>query len=138
MTRVVLGAMRGKAAEIRGLELWVLSPRENSREALVGRLSEALELMVAGRWLDLPGGDLPYLAAPWWRKAVGWFVVLGSVAAIGVLLGMFAPNGFDWGPTFTLVGVIVVALLGRLGIAPAQISTGASLFNRKSEGDPAK
>lgn len=122
LRRELVTLARSKAEGIGELQRWVAQPGPFTFTDLLERLTSDLELVVAGRWFELPDSAHPLTvhASRTRRAAVAALaatLMLGTIAVIGF--------GSQFGPATTALsttlGMATIAVLGRLGVSAEQL-----------------
>lgn len=126
---------RAKAQAIRQLELWVIRPMAFTFTDLICQLTSDLNLMVEGRWHDLPEANGFKIERPKWVLAL----IIGAaviVAGGAIFLVAFAAKT---SPAASIIGLILagaaLALLNNVGISTGLIDqylqTGSKIISSK-------
>ncbi|WP_131744698.1 hypothetical protein [Frankia sp. Cppng1_Ct_nod] len=113
---------RAKADGLRELQRWTVRPLDSTFTDLAAQLNLALELLVDGRWYELPEAEIALVTA---RSRLRWLAIIAmamvAVAGVVVLTAFSTTIGPAAPVLSTLAGVIGVGVLHKAGLSPAML-----------------
>lgn len=120
-------AMVGRADTMRELCTWVFSPRITTRSDLLESLEASTRAMVESRWLDLKGSDATAVPLQRGVRLARWgFAILLLILLIGTQV-YAATIGPSASTVATVVGILLVGVMGSVGISSENVSIGTKL-----------